>query len=138
MDVYNDARQALSKEPIPPPTGGRGSSGSTLVAISCDPEKTWREVAPQCLHEMNAYAEWVQGTAVKTFQKVGDISELHELGLYLVLTPQECVEHAAAQDNRIVIHPLLGGIAPKIAWESLKLIQSQVLPRLAGAQVQAR
>jgi hypothetical protein len=30
-----------------------------------------------------------------------------------------------------MLHPLMGGIAPDLAWESLRLFETEVLPKLA-------
>jgi hypothetical protein len=31
-----------------------------------------------------------------------------------------------------MLHPLMGGLDPDLAWESLELIASKVIPRLAS------
>jgi hypothetical protein len=30
-----------------------------------------------------------------------------------------------------MLHPLMGGLAPEIAWQSLRLIETRVLPALS-------
>lgn len=30
------------------------------------------------------------------------------------------------------VHPMMGGIPPKVAWESLRLLGQEVIPALAG------
>ena len=50
-------------------------------------------------------------------------------GKYQVLTPDEAVEHAQQQGS-FLLHPLMGGIPPEVAWESLELFERAVLPRL--------
>jgi hypothetical protein len=31
----------------------------------------------------------------------------------------------------LLLHPLMGGLDPDLAWESLELVASKVIPRLA-------
>ena len=55
-------------------------------------------------------------------------------GVYQVLTPDECVAMVQRQGElgSLMLHPLMGGIPPDIAWESLELFESDVLPRIAS------
>jgi hypothetical protein len=47
-----------------------------------------------------------------------------------VLTPDELVARAKASGGAFTIEPLLGGIAPKIARQTVELIESKVIPQL--------
>ncbi len=50
-------------------------------------------------------------------------------GAYVVLTPDECV--AQVRDTgSLLLHPLMGGLDPDLAWESLELVAAKVIPRL--------
>ena len=53
-------------------------------------------------------------------------------GVYQVLTPDECVALAEQQGEfgSVLLHPLMGGIAPELGWEGLQLFEEKVLPRL--------
>jgi hypothetical protein len=53
------------------------------------------------------------------------------------VTPDECVELAKELGDfgTLILHPLMGGIPPDVAWESLELFERKVLPRLRGAAV---
>jgi alkanesulfonate monooxygenase SsuD/methylene tetrahydromethanopterin reductase-like flavin-dependent oxidoreductase (luciferase family) len=42
---------------------------------------------------------------------------------------EECVA-LAERDGQRMLHPLLGGIEPPLAWEGLRLFEAEVLPRL--------
>jgi hypothetical protein len=46
-----------------------------------------------------------------------------------VVTPDECVA-LAEEYGRVLLHPLMGGLSPALAWESLELFERAVLPRL--------
>ena len=76
----------------------------------------------------NGHAKGMTGPV--PFWHVDDIDALRETGRYLVLTPEQCLEQAKAQGGMIDISPLTGGIAVDTAWQSLKLIESKVLPGL--------
>lgn len=130
MKVYRDERVALGKDSGPAPRPD--STQSALVAVSDDPDATWSQVGAHCLHEINIYYSWLRdaGGEYPGFFDVSDVDALRATGRYLVLTPQQCLERARAQNGTVAIQPLLGGIAPEIAWRSLKLIESEVLPRL--------
>jgi len=53
-------------------------------------------------------------------------------GVYQVLTPDECVAMVQQQGElgSLMLHPLMGGIPPDIAWESLELVAGKVQPAL--------
>ena len=55
-------------------------------------------------------------------------------GVYQVLTPDECVAMVQQQGDlgSLMLHPLMGGIPPDVAWESLELVESEVLPRISS------
>jgi alkanesulfonate monooxygenase SsuD/methylene tetrahydromethanopterin reductase-like flavin-dependent oxidoreductase (luciferase family) len=134
LHVYRDELIALGKDPGPePPSAGVGGTTlETLVAVSEDPDATWKEVAPHCLYEINTYFSWLRGTpaGVAGFWEETNADVLREKGRYLVLTPEELVRRAQGQGGAITIEPLLGGVAPEIAWRSLQLIAAKVLPAL--------
>jgi hypothetical protein len=52
-----------------------------------------------------------------------------EEGNYRILTPDEAVQ-LVRTDGYLGLQPLCGGLAPELAWESLRLIESAVLPNL--------
>jgi hypothetical protein len=103
------------------------------VHISEDPEAAWARIGPHALHEMNSYGKWVsEGDSQAMYQPVKDVAALRSMGLYLVLTPDELVERAAelGPEGVLRFHPLMGGLDPDLAWESLELFEKQVLPQL--------
>jgi alkanesulfonate monooxygenase SsuD/methylene tetrahydromethanopterin reductase-like flavin-dependent oxidoreductase (luciferase family) len=135
MQVYRDELIALGRDPgpEPPAAGVGGTTVETLVAVSDDPQATWARVVPHCLHELNTYHAWLRDIpgGVKGFWEESDGERLRSAGRYLVLTPEQLLARAKAQGGAITIEPLLGGIAPEVAWQSLELIQSRVLPHLS-------
>lgn len=132
LKVYRDELVILGKDPGPePPSVGVGSSTvETLVAVSEDPDATWKQVAAHCLHEINSYSDWMRDSPLPGFWEETNADNLRKSGRYLVLTPEELLRRGRARGGSITIAPLLAGIAPKIAWRSLALIESKVLPGL--------
>ena len=55
--------------------------------------------------------------------------ELRDSGRYAVVTPQQCLA-LAVRDAQLTLHPLMGGIEPELAWQSLRLFESEGLPQL--------
>ena len=65
-----------------------------------------------------------------TITTVDSVDELRAVGFpYRVFTPDEAVDEIRTS-GFLNLHPLCGGIAPVLAWPSLELFASDVLPRL--------
>ncbi len=95
-----------------------------------DPDAAWARIAPHALHETNSYGAWLASAeALGPYASTGDADGLRASGDYLVLTPDECVA-VAREHGSLMLHPLMGGLDPDLAWESLELIASKVIPRL--------
>jgi alkanesulfonate monooxygenase SsuD/methylene tetrahydromethanopterin reductase-like flavin-dependent oxidoreductase (luciferase family) len=111
-------------------------TGPLTIHVSTDPDRDWSRVGPHFLHEANAYGKWAAELGTPTpFAAMQDVASLRASGLYQVLTPDQCVDFIAAQHavgRDVSISPLCGGLPPDIAWESLELLGSHVLPKLAG------
>lgn len=130
-DVYRAERIALGKrdpgEYLPEPTG--------FLHVALDPDAAWERVAPHALHEANAYGRWAaEGNMAGTtgYTAADDADALRASGRYRVLTPSELVaEVHAAPMVPLVLSPMMGGLPPTLAWESLRLIETDVLPELA-------
>ena len=126
QDVYDAECQAVGF------TGGFAviPHSPTYVHIAEDPEKAWDLIGPHVLHDARSYDNWQtpdQHSAVHV--DASSLDAVKSSGVYQVLTPDEAVEHAK-QHHMIMLHPMVGGLAPEIGWESLELFSSKVLPRL--------
>lgn len=108
--------------------------GPTFVMVSEDPDATWEQIGPHVLWDNQTYESW-QDTPLG-FLSVAygarTSQDVRASGVYRVVTPDECVAIAEEQGDfgSLVLHPLMGGIAPELAWESLELFERKVLPRL--------
>jgi alkanesulfonate monooxygenase SsuD/methylene tetrahydromethanopterin reductase-like flavin-dependent oxidoreductase (luciferase family) len=131
MTVYREELVRLGRDPGPaPPEDSRAEE--FVVHITKDPDRAWEQISEFCLHDTNTYAEWMRDGSGGSgpFVAATDVDALRATGSYLVLTPEECVERARAQGH-LMVKPLIGGMPPALAWESLRLIESDVLPALS-------
>jgi alkanesulfonate monooxygenase SsuD/methylene tetrahydromethanopterin reductase-like flavin-dependent oxidoreductase (luciferase family) len=106
---------------------------ATVTILARDPDATWAAIAPYALHEANAYGSWAAAASADTgYSGAADADELRASGQYRVVTPDELVQdlHARGPFGFALFHPMLGGIPPTLAWESLHLLEHEVLPRL--------
>ena len=110
-------------------------SGPLFIHVAEDPERSWAQIAPHAMHEMNAYGRWAAESGTDTgYRPIEDVAALRATGMYRVVTPQECVELARGLDegSSLSFHPLMGGLPPELGWESLELFAAKVLPQLHG------
>lgn len=118
----------------PDPGSFTGTVGRFLH-VTDDPDRDWPRILPHALHESTEYGAHAaaSGTAGKGTYEVPDCPEtLRASGQYRLATPEELVAElkAAGPDAPVGFHPLMGGIPPELAWESLRLFEAEVLPRL--------
>ncbi len=127
FETYREELARLGR-PVPPPLPSE-EVGPLFVHVTNDPERDWVRIAPHALHETNDYASWGGGNPDHPYPSVRDIDGLRASGTYLLLTPEECVALARSRGG-LFLKPLMGGLDPDLAWESLTLIESRVLPQL--------
>jgi alkanesulfonate monooxygenase SsuD/methylene tetrahydromethanopterin reductase-like flavin-dependent oxidoreductase (luciferase family) len=130
-DFYRDECAKQGKEDPGPHPGG----STDFVHLSEDPEGGWKQIAPFALHEVNAYGNWMAEAGISDtggYKPAADADELRQTGQYRVLTPDQMVEELRAQGPFAfaALHPMMGGIPPELAWESLHLFEREVLPRV--------
>jgi hypothetical protein len=82
---------------------------------------------------VNGYGRWMSQTGTAgPYVPATDAAVLRASGLYRVVTPDECVTLAEklGPDGTLLLHPLMGGLAPELGWASLELFASRVWPRI--------
>ena len=125
-------RDECQKQGKPDPGAMPGGTGS-FMHVAEDPDAAWERIAPFALHETNAYAAWAASSSADTgYTEVKDPDALRATGNYPVLTPDALVERfqALGPGATIMFHPLMGGMDPELSWESLRLFERAVLPRI--------
>jgi alkanesulfonate monooxygenase SsuD/methylene tetrahydromethanopterin reductase-like flavin-dependent oxidoreductase (luciferase family) len=131
-EVYRAECLALGKADPGPYMGG----DTSVVHIAEDVDAGWDAIAPHALHEVNAYGAWMAeaGTSGKAggYEMVADADALRETGQYRVLTPDQFLVEMEAKGpfGFAMFHPMVGGLPPDVAWSSLRLFETQVLPKL--------
>jgi alkanesulfonate monooxygenase SsuD/methylene tetrahydromethanopterin reductase-like flavin-dependent oxidoreductase (luciferase family) len=126
--IYRSACEEAGTQPGPflnPPAGT-----VTSAFVFEDPDRAWREIGPNLLYDAQMYAQWL-GESLSTSKSVAStVDELRaEAGAYRIFTPEEAVAHVRAS-GVLLTQPLCGGVPPKLAWESLELIATKVVPAL--------
>jgi len=112
-----------------PPKGLAG-----FVHVSDDPERDWARIAPYALHEARTYGSWQrsgQSSAVHV-HATASADDLRRSGIYRVITAEECIELYRSV-GALVMHPLMGGLPPELAAESLERFERSVLPHIRPA-----
>ena len=127
-EFYRDECTKLGKADPGPSMGG----STSVVMLAEDAEAGWERFAPYFLHEVNAYGAWQEPDDVATtYRAVSGVDELRATGQYRVLTPDDYVSELLALPFPFAtLHPMVGGVPPKLAWESLRLFEHEVLSRL--------
>ena len=117
---YRDECRTLGKDD---PGEGMADPGDTVV-LAEDPESAWDELGPYFLHESNAYGTWQASAGVDvTYTPMADVDELRASGQYRILTPDE-YQAEVGDDGLAIVHPMVGGIPPELAWRHLHLLDS--------------
>lgn len=131
-EIFEYYREELEKRGKPDP-GPMPAAPSTVTFVADDPDAYWAQIAPHVQHETNVYAQWAEKADVfSPYRYFDNTDDLRDSGAYRVYRPGELI--AAARDmiqaQPIQFHPLCGGIAPELAWQSLHLFAEAVMPAL--------
>jgi alkanesulfonate monooxygenase SsuD/methylene tetrahydromethanopterin reductase-like flavin-dependent oxidoreductase (luciferase family) len=132
-EIYAAERRRLGLSVPPAPL----RRGPLFVHVTEDPDKAWEVVGPHVLYTTNSNAEWAKerGVGATPYPPVAGIDDLKGSSNFAVVTPEDCVELAIGlgDDVEFGLQPLMGGLDPEVAWGSLELFASAVLPRLVDA-----
>jgi alkanesulfonate monooxygenase SsuD/methylene tetrahydromethanopterin reductase-like flavin-dependent oxidoreductase (luciferase family) len=107
-----------------PPAGS-----PTSVFVANDVDDGWEQMGPYLLHDVLMYGAWMgEDTSAASWSGAQTVDELRaENGTYQIVTPARARE-LVAEFGTLGLQPLCGGMPPELAWESLKLIETDVLP----------
>jgi alkanesulfonate monooxygenase SsuD/methylene tetrahydromethanopterin reductase-like flavin-dependent oxidoreductase (luciferase family) len=114
------------------PATARLLCGLLWFLVSEDPEKTFAEVAPHILHQINTYAQWLQSTTHQIFTPA-DTTTLKASGQLKIVTPEEAI---AIFRNLIATVPIEGiyGMVPPAGFplerfaQHVELFANKVIP----------
>ncbi|WP_433502774.1 LLM class flavin-dependent oxidoreductase [Pseudonocardia halophobica] len=118
-----------------PPDEAPAAAHPPFVHVAENPAAAWAVVGKHVLHNVNEYASYARRKDLTPFQAVSDPDELLATGAAVVLTPPECVDllRRIGPEGRFRLNPLEGGIPPQTAWESLRLVEREVLPAVRAS-----
>ena len=137
LELYRDECVKAGREPgrlltmLPP----------LFVHVAEDPDRAWAQIAPHAVYEMAEYGRWAAESAAASgamdspYSEVPDADALRAMGTHAVVTPDDAIAlvKEAEKDGRLVnFKPMMGGLSPDLAWESLELFAAKVLPVLNG------
>lgn len=132
-EPYRTELRILGKpDPGPAPPGA-----PMFLHVARNPDAAWKRIAPHALYEMNAYGRWAAESGTVTgYAPIEDAATLRAMGVYKVVTPEVCAAELKSKGPAalLMLHPLMGGLPPELAWESLRLIESEVLPLLKNRE----
>ena len=120
--------------PVPPRPPVKGP---LFLHVSSDPERDWPLVFPHVAYTSNANATWSRerGVGATPYPPIETVDDLKASPQFAVVTPDQCVSLATAlgDDAELTFQPLMGALPPAVAWPSLRLFESDVLPALRRA-----
>lgn len=124
--AYREEMLRLGK----PDPGERMVTPNVTTVLARDPDAAWAELLPYFLHETNAYAAWLDAAGASGPYHTATEEQVRTGGQYRVVTPGEYAAElrAAGPAAFAILHPMVGGIPPARAWESLELFEREVLP----------
>lgn len=130
-EFYVDECLKLGKPDPGPHMGG----DTSVVHVAADVDEGWEQLAPYAMHEVNAYGAWSAAAGLDTqvgYARYDDPEELRASGRYRVMTPEQLVADITGRGPFAftMLHPMVGGLPPELAWSSLELIEKEVLPAL--------
>jgi alkanesulfonate monooxygenase SsuD/methylene tetrahydromethanopterin reductase-like flavin-dependent oxidoreductase (luciferase family) len=130
-DAYIGELRAAGKDASRPRIAS-SAGGAMFFAVSNDPEKTWRELAPHVAYHINMYASW-SGTT-KSYPRIEDPSELKSYpGFFTVATPEEAIRRIETATAQVPIERWYTMVRPPgypidKAGENLELFATRVIP----------
>lgn len=112
-----------------------------FIHVSDDPERDWERIMPHAMHEATVYGSWQRPGQHSAVSVDGEVTPeaLRAGTIYQVLTPEQCIEmwNTMPAHHTMLLHPMMGGIDPDLAWEGLERFQRDVLPKIRPDSVGA-
>jgi len=91
VPIYHAERERLG---LPGP--GRLAGGHFWLIVSNDPKRTFTEVTPHIIYQLQMYNVWMKAAGQATFPQTNNERELRDSGMLLVLSPSQAVEAIGA------------------------------------------
>jgi alkanesulfonate monooxygenase SsuD/methylene tetrahydromethanopterin reductase-like flavin-dependent oxidoreductase (luciferase family) len=129
LETYQQAARDAGREPGNALIPTRTSPTSVFVAEDLD--DAWERIGPHMLYDATIYRSWMgDNTVASSRSESTTVAQMRaENGAYRILTPDEAIAMVKT-GMPLLLHPLCGGLAPEVAWESLRLVAERVMPAL--------
>ena len=126
---YVDELRVLGKDTTNPKLAG----GHFWLIVASDPEKSWHEIAPHVLYQINVYNEWLTKAGQQLFPALADEAALKTSGILNIVTPEAAVNLIRAYVAEVPIQrfytwTLPPGYPVKKMNEHLELFATKVMP----------
>ncbi|MBM3672672.1 MAG: LLM class flavin-dependent oxidoreductase [Actinobacteria bacterium] len=104
----------------------------SIVFVADDLDAAWNELGSYMLHDARMYSSWNPGNShTASLSHAESVDELRaEKRAHQIFTVDEAVEYVKTA-GLLPLHPLIGGLPPKVAWPYLERIVDKVLPALS-------
>ena len=128
-EIYTAEATRVGREP-----GGcliPSAASPSSVFVADDVDAAWATIGPHLLHDATAYGAWLgDDHDAVTRSTATSVEQLRsEAANYRIVMPAEAVDLIHTH-GYLGLQPLCGGLAPDLAWQSLHLIETEVLPNL--------
>ena len=117
---------------------GAIARGLPFDAISEDPDRAWAAIREPVYYQRRVYAEWLNAAGTAIWPVPESPEEMRAADPNIVVTPQQAVDfiRAAVDGHPEITHfywsPLLPGLDPGVAMQSIELFATRVLPVFRG------
>lgn len=127
--MYSDELRAVGKDPAE----ARVAGGHFWLVVANDPAKTWNEMAPHILFQLNVYNEWTKKAGMELFPPVPNREALKASGIFQVMTPEAAVKAIreyvdAVPIERYYCWTIPPGYPVRKMDEHLELMATEVMP----------
>jgi alkanesulfonate monooxygenase SsuD/methylene tetrahydromethanopterin reductase-like flavin-dependent oxidoreductase (luciferase family) len=129
-EIYAEEMLRLGKDP----TKAQVIGGNAWTFCSNDPERTWNQLAPHCIHSANTYAEWMKTwNTPPVYTAARDVEEFRKSRQLRVITPEKMVAFIEDQIARThlttYVYMMNEGAAPmSVMREPVELFATKVIP----------
>ncbi|MDA0822850.1 MAG: LLM class flavin-dependent oxidoreductase [Proteobacteria bacterium] len=129
VPIYKEERAKLGKS-----GPGRLAGGHFWLIVSNDPKKTFSQVAPYIIYQLQMYNVWLQEAGQTPFPEANNEQQLRESGMLQVLTPSEAVDAIGTYVEQTGIEryytwTVPPGMPAAQMNEYLELFASEVMPK---------
>lgn len=128
-DIYDEEATRVGNPPGMAMVPGPDSPTSVFVAEDVD--AGWDRYGEYLLHDARMYANWMGvDTKAASYSSADTVEALRaEDGNYRIVDPMGAIDLIRTH-GMLSLQPLCGGIPPDLAWQSLDLLETAVLPEL--------